>query len=751
MFKQVLKLISIICLALLAPAFPSAQDPGEKVLIRIQKPYASTVAAIEAQGGKVTHQFKYIDAIAAEVPRAALPAIRALVGASAISKDEEIRVEPPVDTNAIRGGPVPLSDAQDETFESAEPLTSDSLATVNPAAYQVNNGVANLNALHGAGFVGTGVIVAVIDTGIRPGFPHLSLDGSVIGCDDFVGDALGCSNSGNHFHGTFVAGLVSANVIFGFSPASALRNAILAECPACFVNAPTNTLVPMVGTAPLSSIYALRVLDANGSGSNARVIAGIERAIELRQLFEAGNPAGKKIQVANLSLGGPALFPGRDLLDLIVNQLIENDIVPVIAAGNTGPSSLTTGSPGSATSVITVGAASLARNERILRRVQFGPAVGSLYRPFLGTQTATFSSRGPNADGRPDPDVVANGFASFGQGNGAINSITIASGTSAASPSVAGVAAVLRQRFPTATARQIRNAIIASANPTLLADGSTELDQGAGYVDAGAAAALLATGTVPDALPALNNFNKSVKVNVEKNTDLDVRDGLVSETIGALKPGERFDIVYRVHPNTSQVAVAIGVTPALPPSQQNQLFGDDVLLTVHTAKTSAIGVGGDYRVFAFVLAGGTFVINNPEPGLMRITVNGDWTNAGNVGASVNVFSLSESTPGVTRSGTLVDGQTLVFPVNIPAGTKLADFRLEWREDWGNYPTNDIDLILVRPNNTLVFDGATLNNPEVAAVKDPLAGTWLAVVDGFEVASGDDKFKLRVALDGKVLK
>ena len=51
-----------------------------------------------------------------------------------------------------------------------------------------------------------------------------------------------------------------------------------------------------------------------------------------------------------------------------------------------------------------------------LRFLQFGPDVGALFRPFSGTQTAYFSSRGPTADGRTDPDLVANGFASFGQG-----------------------------------------------------------------------------------------------------------------------------------------------------------------------------------------------------------------------------------------------------------------------------------------------------------------------------------------------
>jgi hypothetical protein len=53
---------------------------------------------------------------------------------------------------------------------------------------------------------------------------------------------------------------------------------------------------------------------------------------------------------------------------------------------------------------------------------------------------------------------------------------------------------------------------------------------------------------------------------------------------------------------------------------------------VHTSKTSAIGEG-DYPVFTFT-TGGTFVVNDPEPGVMRVTVGGDWINAGTISADV---------------------------------------------------------------------------------------------------------------------
>ena len=745
-------IVTVIGVAFLTSGF-MAQAPGERVLIRATKPYGALVSRIESAGGRVSHRFKHIDAVAAAIPSSALPTVRALVGGDAIIKDVEIQAPRSVDTFRGKGGLASSGGELAMTAESVDGIAAEeipALAVGAAAAYRFNLEIANVATLHAAGFTGQGMVVAVIDSGIRPGFPHISLDGSVAGCEDFVGDALGCSNVGNFGHGTFVAGMISANALFTFSPGSLLRNAVLAECPTCFSNPPFNTQIAMIGTAPASRIYALRIFGAGQTSLLSRTIAAIERVIDLREQYDAGQ-GGQNIQVCNLSLAFGTFFAGRELLDQAIDVMLSKDILPVVAAGNAGPSSLTTGSPGSAFGALTVGAASLAHAERIIRRLQFGPEVGALFRPFSGTQTAFFSSRGPNADGRPDPDVVANGFGSYGQADGATTlEITLASGTSASAPSVAGVAAILRQAHPGATARQVRQAIISSANPTLITDGSTQLDQGSGHIDAGAASLLLASGLVPDEVPAGDKFSKSVKVNVEKQTSLEVRDGIVDESITGLLPGERADLVYRVHPNVQQVVIALdSVTPALPPNHQNQLFGDDILLAVHSAKTSAIG-DGDYLLFEFT-TGGTFVLNDPEPGLMRITVNGDWTNAGAISANVRIVSVVESIPGFTTQGTIVHAETLIFPVTVAPGVSQAEFRLGWREDWGNYPTADVDMILVAPNGVPNFAGATLRNPERVVINNPAPGHWVVLVDGFEIPAGRDKFELRVSVDGHVVK
>jgi hypothetical protein len=61
------------------------------------------------------------------------------------------------------------------------------------------------------------------------------------------------------------------------------------------------------------------------------------------------------------------------------------------------------------------------------------------------------------------------------------------------------------------------------------------------------------------------------------------------------------------------------------------------------------------------------------------------------------------------------------------------------------------LYLVTPSGGLNVDGAALNNPERAVLSKPAPGQWLALVDGFDLPTGTDKFELRVSLDGKVVK
>jgi hypothetical protein len=448
-----------------------------------------------------------------------------------------------------------------------------------------------------------------------------------------------------------------------------------------------------------------------------------------------------------MSLGGLTLFAGRDVEDLLTTEMLKAGITIAVAAGNSGPGAFTTESPGTGPGAITAAAASTAPHERILRDLQFGLGIGDLYRPFSGIQTATFSSRGPSADGRFSVNVTTNGFANFCQG--ANGSFSLVSGTSFASPTTAGAAALLREKFPTASATKIRNALIAGANPNKLADGSGKIDQGSGFLDIPASAAKLTAGTVSGTLPTTGLSTPIVDLNILP-LGIHVQDGNNFTThLSNLKPGQVAQLYLRTFENTSNVTVTVkNITPSLPPAQQNQLFGDDIFLTVLDTPTSqAITLYQN-----FLLSDTTVPVGTPQSGLLRVAVQGDSTNAGPISADVVIQRTQVNQGSPTSAGTVGQGQEDVVHLQVPAGKSQLTFQLSWLHDWGFYPTNDIDLIIEDPLGNVIVDGATLNSPERVTVSNPLGGVWTARIQGFQINQGifnsQDLWALRVRADGQ---
>jgi subtilisin family serine protease len=167
-----------------------------------------------------------------------------------------------------------------------------------------------------AGFDGTGVKVAVLDTGIDTTHPDLD-DGKVIAAQNFSDD----SDTTDHFgHGTHVASIVAG----------------------------TGEGAPTVrkGVAPGASLINAKVLNSGGSGSFDQIIAGLEWA------------AAQGADVANMSLGIQAPHDGTpDPLIQAVDSISKSSgMLIVIAAGNLGPADTTISSPGWADEALTVGA-----------------------------------------------------------------------------------------------------------------------------------------------------------------------------------------------------------------------------------------------------------------------------------------------------------------------------------------------------------------------------------------------------------
>jgi subtilisin family serine protease len=722
-----------------------ASTPLESVILTVNKPYGKVIAAIEARGGKVTHQFKHTGALTVQLSPAALAEIAAVNGVLSVSKDPMIQVGPgPIEKEAKRlglGATLQVAGGVVTQLSQSEIRTLSSNAEL--ASYNVSNTLMGLGPLFTEGYQGTGVVVAVIDSGLRPGFPHIA--GSVIGGEDLVGDGLGYENAALDPHGTFVSGMISSHITFLMPNERPLVQALNAYAPgAAKPYNDTMSRVPLVGTAPGASLYMIRVMSTTGTGPTSRIMSGIERVIELRERYDAGLPDGLNIKVCNMSLGSVTLDPGWGALDQLIDSMLEHDIVPVVAVGNSGPAPMTVGSPATSKSAISVGGASLAYNERIVTDLAFGPGKGALYRPYPAHLMYFASSRGPDANGKIHPDVVASAHWNAGMCDEPAT-ISFESGTSTAAPSVAGIAAVLRQAYPKATARQIRNAIILSANPDVLTAADV-LDQGHGFVDGGAASNLLASGTVPDTVDPLPDASPWARVNIEKNTTLKVHEGFVHESVSA-KPGERHEIIYRVLPNTAQVVVSISNFSALPPEQQNQLQGDNFSFGIHTAKFSW---GDDYISELRVYRNGTEIVNNPGSGLIRIVMNGNAHNVGEVSAEVTVFSLTNEVLSPTKWGTIAAGATVVVPFTVPAGTDSAKFRLAWKDDWGKVPAADLDLYLLSPSAKLNLEGATETDPEMVSIQRPEPGKWLAIIFGFNIPAGSDTYEFEVNLDGKVV-
>jgi subtilisin family serine protease len=178
------------------------------------------------------------------------------------------------------------------------------------------------------------------------------------------------------------------------------------------------------GVAKGVSLVAVRVLDCAGSGTNAGVIAGIDWVTADHQ---AGRPA-----VANLSLGGAA----STALDSAVSRSISDGVSYAVAAGNGNasgaPQNACNYSPARVGAALTVGAAD--RTDAPASFSNYGSCV-DLFAPGVGITSDWYT------------------------GTTATNAI---SGTSMATPHVAGVAALYLQRTPTATPAAVATAIKAA-------------------------------------------------------------------------------------------------------------------------------------------------------------------------------------------------------------------------------------------------------------------------------------------------
>lgn len=248
---------------------------------------------------------------------------------------------------------------------------------------------------------GKGVGVAVLDTGI---FPHVDFEHRISAFVDIVQKRkMPYDDNG---HGTHISAIIG-----GSGSASDGR---------------------YQGIAPECSLISIKVLDHRGNGFASDVLAGLRWIRENRERYG--------IRVVNISVGS---FTKRGMSEnsaLVkgVNAAWDDGLVVVVAAGNNGPGRMTITTPGISRKVITVGCSDDYKEVDV-----------------MGSRMVDYSGRGPTGACICKPDIVAPGSRIVSCSNEA-GKYMIKSGTSMSTPLVSGAIALLLEKFPDMSNRDVK-------------------------------------------------------------------------------------------------------------------------------------------------------------------------------------------------------------------------------------------------------------------------------------------------------
>lgn len=375
-------LVLVIALILVAPVPGDAQAPVSHVIILFREGLTSAERerVVLQAGGAATRHFRNVPASSARADAR---------GRAFLERHPDVRAVVP--------------DREVEKLGKPTGSASDTAAQAVPA------GVARIGAQPGGvGVTGVGVGVAIVDTGID--FQHGDL---TVAPTCFTVYAACQDDDG---HGTHVSGIVAA----------------------------ADNEIDVVGVAPAATLYAVKVLDRRGRGTDSTVMAGLD------WIADHATAVSPTIRVVNMSLGRPGTLDDNPALRASVQALTAAGLVVVVAAGNDGTLEVGDQVPATYPEVMAVASTTATS----------GTSVCAWHpRPVLADTASSFTTDGAldalsgigvsvSAPGEDREDIGKNcllksvGILSARLGGGTVRMV----GTSMAAPHVTGVVALMAEQ-----------------------------------------------------------------------------------------------------------------------------------------------------------------------------------------------------------------------------------------------------------------------------------------------------------------
>ncbi len=265
------------------------------------------------------------------------------------------------------------------------------------------------NILHYCGpYTGKNIGIAMLDTGIFPHIDFIFPDNRIVLFKDFV------SHRGQPYddngHGTHIAGIMAGNG--------------------------TASNKKYMGIAPKASLICGKVLNRYGNGYISYINEGIHWILSNKDAYN--------IRILNISVGTDVKNASLESSALVkaVEKAWDAGIVVVVAAGNNGPGEMSITSPGISKKVITVGASD---------------DYHEIY--MKGEHISNYSGRGPTRDCILKPDVIAPGshiISCNAKYQPEEPSYASRSGTSMATPMISGAIALLLEKSPSLTNKDVK-------------------------------------------------------------------------------------------------------------------------------------------------------------------------------------------------------------------------------------------------------------------------------------------------------